>query len=68
VVRLQNARRRGRIVRFRRGDGVLHLETIGPGRQPGGVSLHRLSAAHRDDLDVITLHLLQYVAHCCDPR
>jgi hypothetical protein len=33
VVRLQNARQRGRIVRFRRGDSVLHLETTGPGQE-----------------------------------
>jgi hypothetical protein len=69
VVRLENAQLRGRIVRFRYGDSVLHLERIGPGRQRGAMSLHRLSAAHRDDLEVITRCLLQDVAHCGgDPR
>ena len=69
VVRLQNARLRGRIVRFRRGDSVLHLETIGPGQQRGAMSLHRLNTAQRDDLEVITRYLLQDVAHIGgDPR
>jgi hypothetical protein len=39
VVRLSNVQLLGRIVGFWRGDSVLHLETIGPGRQPVGMSL-----------------------------
>ncbi len=43
-------------------DSVLHLVTIRPGHERGGMSLVRLSAAHRDDLEVITRYLLQDVA------
>jgi hypothetical protein len=69
VVRLQNAQIRGRIVRFRRGDSILHSETMGPGQKRGGMSLVRLSAVQRDDLEVITRYLLQDVAHHGgDPR
>jgi hypothetical protein len=62
VVRLPNAQLRGRIVDFRRGDSILHVETTGPSHERGGMSLCRLSATHRDDLDVITQYLLQDVA------
>ena len=63
VVRLQNVQLPARIVSFRRGDSVLHVEAIGPGQQRIGRSLRRLSAAHRDDLQIITRYLLQDVAH-----
>jgi hypothetical protein len=62
VVRLPNVQLRCRIVRFWRGDSVLHLETIGPGRQRGGMSLARLSGVHRDNLEIIARYLLQDVA------
>jgi hypothetical protein len=62
VIQLQNVQLRGRIVDFPRGDSILHVETTGPGRERGGMSLRRLSATHRDRLDVITQYLLQDVA------
>jgi hypothetical protein len=62
VLQLQNGRLRGRIVDFPRGDSIVHVEPIGPGQERGGMSLCRLSPAHRDDLDVITQYLLQDVA------
>lgn len=63
VLRLRNAELRARIVRFRRGDSILHVAVTGPGQERGGMSLLRLSAAHRDDLEVITLYLLQDAAN-----
>jgi hypothetical protein len=62
VMQLQNVQLRGRIVDFPRGDSILHVETTGPGHERGGMSLCRLSATHRDQLDVITQYLLQDVA------
>jgi hypothetical protein len=63
VVRLSNVQLRGRIVGFWRGDSVLHVETVGPGRQRVGMSLARLSGVHRDDLEIIARYLLQNVAN-----
>jgi hypothetical protein len=63
VVRLPTVRLRGRIVRFWRGDSVLHVDTIGPGSQRGVMSMVRLSGSKRADLDVIARYLLQDVAH-----
>jgi hypothetical protein len=64
VLQLQNGRLRGRILDFSRGGSILHVETTGPGDERSGKSLCRLSATHRDDLDVITRKLLQDVAPC----
>lgn len=69
VLQLQKGQLRGRIVDYPRGDSILHVETTGSGHDRGGMSLCRLSATHRDDLDVITQYLLQDVAQRSgDPR
>ena len=49
----------GRVVRFWRGDSVLHLEEIGPGGERGGESKTRLSRGQEADAELMAFYLLQ---------
>ena len=63
VLQLDNEQQvRGRVVRFWRGDRVLHLADIDPGGERGGESKIRLSRGQDTDADLMAFYLLQQAA------
>ena len=63
VLRLDNNQQvRGRVVRFWRGDRVLHLTDVGPDGEPGGESKMRLSRGQDTDADLMAFYLLEQAA------
>jgi hypothetical protein len=60
VLELDNQQQvRGRVVRFWRGDSVLHLTDVGPDGERGGESKTRLSRGQDTDADLMAFYLLQ---------
>jgi hypothetical protein len=66
VLSLDSGHVRGRVVRFRRGDNVLELESVGRNPERGGCSRTRLSRRPEPDADVLMRYLLHQVAQLDD--
>lgn len=63
VLQLDNEQQvRGRVVRFWRGDRVLHLTDVDPDGERGGESKIRLSRGQDTDADLMAFYLLQQAA------
>jgi hypothetical protein len=62
VLQLDNEQVRGRVVRFWRGDSVLHLIDVDPDGGRGGESKIRLSRGQDTDADLMAFYLLQQAA------
>jgi hypothetical protein len=63
VLQLDNEQQvRGRVIRFWRGDSVLHLTDVDPDGERGGESKTRLSRGQDTDADLMAFYLLQQAA------
>lgn len=62
VLQLDGEQVRGRVVRFWRGDSVLHLTDVDPDGERGGECKIRLSRGQDTDADLMAFYLLQQAA------